>query len=124
MACDASLLWLKLDKSLGLHHDLYLCAAYVAPRHSSHYEREVSFDTFEQLLCDVADAQVLGDVLLAGDFNARNGQGADFVDQELQEQSPEGALPTGQSIHASPKISVRSLHLEGACLTCVVPLPC
>ena len=62
VACDASLLWLKLDKSLGLHHDLFLCAAYVAPRHSSHYEREVSIDTFEQLLCDVADAQVLGDV--------------------------------------------------------------
>ena len=32
VACDALLLWLKLDKSLGLHHDLYLCAAYVAPR--------------------------------------------------------------------------------------------
>ena len=117
VACDASLLWVKLDKSLGLHHDLILCAAYVAPRHSSLYEREVSIDTFEQLLCD--DTQVLGDVLLAGDFNARTGQGADFVDQELQGQSPEGALPlpalpTG--LHTRQSQDIGAITPFGRCL--------
>ena len=48
-------------------------------------------DVFEQLLCDVVDAQVLGDVLLAGDLNS---QGANFVDQGDQGQSPEGDLPS------------------------------
>ena len=91
---DVFLLWLRLDKSLGLHRDLYVCAAYVAPRNSSHYERATSVDVFEQLLCDIADAQILGDVLLAGDFNARTGQGANFVDQGDRGQSPEGELPS------------------------------
>ena len=93
VAQDASLLWLRLDKRLGLHNDLYVCAAYVAPKTSTHYDRAASVGIFDQLLSDLADAQALGDVLLAGDFNARTGTGADFVDRGQRGQSPEGELP-------------------------------
>ena len=119
VASDASLLWLKLDRSLGLERDLYLCAAYVAPRTSSHYEKDGSIDTFDQLICDIAEAQGLGDVLLAGDFNARTGQGADFVEAGLLGQTPEGdlpqpALPTG--LHLRQSQDTGAISPFGRCL--------
>ena len=95
-APDASLLWLRLDKGLGLHCDLYLCVVYAAPHTSTHHDSAHAVDVYEQLQQEIADVQELGDVLLAGDFNARTGQGADFVDAALVAASPEGALPLPQ----------------------------
>ena len=118
-APDASVLWLKLAKSLGLERELYLCAAYVAPRTFARYEKDASIDTFDQLICDFAEAQVLGDVLLAGGFNARTGQGADFVEAGLLRQIPEGdlpqaALPTG--LHLRQSQDTGAITPFGRCL--------
>ena len=56
---------------------------------------------------------------MAGDFNARTGQGADFVDLELQGQTSEGALPlpalpTG--LHTRQSQDIGAITPFGRCL--------
>ena len=58
-------LWLKLDKSFfDFEHDLYLCAVYIPPVTSVHYDNIFANQ---------------GKVLLIGDFNSRTGQSPDYI---------------------------------------------
>ena len=79
---DDNVLWLKLSKDfLNIDNYLYICACYVTPSQSSRVELS---DVFNKLLNDLAEIETKCGkdhyTLIAGDFNARTGERADFID--------------------------------------------
>ena len=71
-------LWIKLDKNFfDFSEDIYLCAVYVPPISSTHFEND--FVSLENEMCSFAK---LGKIILMGDFNARTGQSPDFIDED------------------------------------------
>ena len=79
---DDNVLWLKLSKDfLNIDNDLYICACYVTPSQSSRVELN---DVFNNLLDDLAEIETKCGkdhyTLIAGNFNARTGERADFID--------------------------------------------
>ena len=80
---DASLLWLKVDRRLGLKQDLFICLTYIWPYGSTHYDLPIAIDPFHTVADDISSIyDQRGLVLLAGDFNARTGAEKDWVDKE------------------------------------------
>ncbi|CAG2231450.1 unnamed protein product [Mytilus edulis] len=72
---SANRLWLKLNKNfLGFVHDIYLCALYIPPFSSSHYDNDLDF-----LENEISTFSMNGQIVLIGDLNARTGQRADFI---------------------------------------------
>ncbi|CAG2202169.1 RAB1A [Mytilus edulis] len=68
-------LWLKLNKNFfGFVHDIYLCALYIPPFSSSHYDNDLDF-----LENEISTFSMNGQIVLIGDLNARTGQRADFI---------------------------------------------
>ena len=79
-----NVLWLKLSLrkdffNIGI--DLYICAFYVTPSQSSRVELN---DVFNKQLDDLAEIETKCGkdhyTLTAGDFHARTGERADFID--------------------------------------------
>ena len=62
--------WLRMDMAAGLTEPLLLAACYFPPN-AGGKRAEAAADAWDELAADVADAQAEGQVLLAGDFNAR-----------------------------------------------------
>lgn len=84
---DDNVIWLRLDKTLfpgiDTEKDLYLCACYVTPTASN----VQTSDVFAKLTADLIELdEVLGDdnyvAVIAGDFNARTADRADFVEYD------------------------------------------
>ena len=94
-AADGALLWLLLAPSIGLKRPLYLCIAYVAPEHSTHYSHACASDAFETLLTDISDIGNQGDILLAGDFNARTQELSDTLATAHGVPGLDGLMPPG-----------------------------
>ena len=83
-ASDASYMWLQFDRALGFEKDLYVCLAYVSPESSTHYNHPEAISPFDSLTEDIAEICTKGgDVLLAGDFNARTADKEDFINREV-----------------------------------------
>jgi hypothetical protein len=71
-------LWLKLDKIFfGLSQDVYLCAVYIPPISSPHYDND-----FISLEGEVSTFSSKGKIVLIGDFNSRTGQNPDFIEKD------------------------------------------
>ena len=71
-------LWLKLDKMFfGLSQDVYLCAVYIPPISSPHYDND-----FISLEGEVSTFSSKGKIVLIGDFNSRTGQNPDFIEKD------------------------------------------
>ncbi|CAG2236161.1 unnamed protein product [Mytilus edulis] len=71
-------LWLKLDKNFfGLTYDLYLCAVYIPPVNSTHYEND-----YTQLEKEISTYSNKGQIALIGDFNSRTSSHPDFIEND------------------------------------------
>jgi len=69
---------LKLDKMFfGLSQDVYLCAVYIPPISSPHYD-----NNFISLEGEVSTFSSKGKIVLIGDFNSRTGQNPDFIEKD------------------------------------------
>lgn len=111
-SADASLLWLKFDKALGLSQHLFVCLAYVWPEKSTHYNHPQATQPFDTLSEDIAEIYSLGgEVLLTGDFNARTGTREDFINTELLESIQPG-MPkfNEQPANLMPRCSADGIH--------------
>jgi hypothetical protein len=90
-------LWLKLDKSFfDFEHDLYVCAVYIPPVTSVHYDND-----FALLENEVSIFANQGKVLLIGDFNSRTGQSPDYIlndSTDLNNFSDNYILPRNYSV--------------------------
>ena len=65
-------LWIKLNKVFfSMERDLFVCGAYIPPERSINSVGHIDF--FEKLIEQVSSFRDKGNVLLAGDFNARIG---------------------------------------------------
>ncbi|GAQ86738.1 Reverse transcriptase-related protein [Klebsormidium nitens] len=75
-------MWLKFSGLGPAGRDLFLCLVYLPPEQSSWYRQAgISVEeVFEQLRDEVGEALLCGEVLLAGDFNARTGVVPDWMD--------------------------------------------
>ena len=72
--------WLKLSKTFfGFQNDLYVCFVYIAPANSSYVVR-TNIDILSLLEKDILKYSNNGDILIAGDTNARTGNEADNLD--------------------------------------------
>jgi exonuclease III len=70
-------LWIKLDRDyFGLERDLFIATVYIAPANSP-ISTKRDFDPFDVLKSDIMRYSQMGDVMLAGDFNARTGRISD-----------------------------------------------
>ena len=81
------IIWIKLKRQLFRNdRDIFLCCCYIPPEGSNVYKNVNSslydFDFFEKLSTDVGKYRIHGDVYLTGDFNARVGVKADYVNNE------------------------------------------
>ena len=66
------LLWIKLEKKFfAFKNDLFVCASYIPPEKSKNSVGHINF--FKKLSEQISKFKDLGDVFLAGDFNARIG---------------------------------------------------
>ena len=73
-----NILWLKLDKIFfGLSQDVYLCAVYIPPISSPHYDND-----FISLEGEVSTFSSKGKIVLIGDFNSRTGQNPNFIEKD------------------------------------------
>ena len=100
-AHDGNNLWLKIDKCLGLRSDLYLCLAYFCPEKSTFYSHDIATEPFENLIQDIAEVQAQnGNVLLAGDLNARTGTMLDFLTRDEHADIPNQILPSLENLPA------------------------
>ena len=101
-AHDGSHIWVKIDRLIGLSSDLYLCLAYFCPEHSTFYRYEHATEPFDNLTLCIAEAQAQGgDVLLAGDLNARTGTMQDFVTKDQHADIPDLGLPSIEDLPAA-----------------------
>ena len=71
-------LWVKIDKEyFGLLKDLYICACYIPPSSSSHYD-----DDFIKLESEISQFSNTGNLLIIGDLNSRIAEFPDFIENE------------------------------------------
>ncbi len=69
--------WLKLNNQTGISPtDTYLCAIYIPPAESPYHDEEY----LNNIHTEISHFQAQGNVLLCGDFNARNGSEPDNID--------------------------------------------
>ena len=123
VAHNASLL--RVDKSLGLHDDLYACAAYVAPRNSFH-TRELHVLSNRcgplQMRRYWATSSWLG-TLMQRPAKAQTLWTRATGGSPWKESSPCPPYLQG-CVCASPKATVLSSHLEKPCLTSAAQPTC
>jgi hypothetical protein len=92
-ARDGTRIWLHLGNVF--QRPLFMCIVYAVPQGSPYADNSL----FEHICQEVGEAMSLGDVLLAGDFNARTCTNTDFIycsqlaDVLLVPQAIEDTLP-------------------------------
>ena len=70
--------WLKLEKSFfGLQFDIFLCAVYIPPLNSTHYNND-----YEILQSEISKFSNLGKIALIGYFNSRIAKLPDFIEND------------------------------------------
>ena len=76
---DYGLLWIKLSKNI-LKYDIntYIGYLYAREKNSRIFHHE-EVDYYELLETDIVKYQLLGKVLVTGDFNGRTGSGSDYI---------------------------------------------
>lgn len=73
------LIWMKLDKSIfNFKRNIYLCFVYIKPYQS----KDLSETIFSELQSDITIYSSLSDILISGEFNARTGGLADFIQND------------------------------------------
>jgi hypothetical protein len=72
-------IWLKIDHSISeSEQDIYLCFCYIPPENSSiHSSRQT--DVIQELQSDIMDLSQKGQIIIAGDLNARTATISDFI---------------------------------------------
>jgi len=83
--------WLRVDKAAGLDADLLLAACYIPPAQKNAHAHDIA-DVWDSLSTDIAAAQVEGQVLVAGDFNARTAALPDWDHSEWEDCQHNAAL--------------------------------
>lgn len=74
-------MWLKLEKTyFGLSDDIYICAIYIPPIGSNHYDNDFLF-----LEEEISHFSSKGKLLLIGDFNSRTGEKLDFIESDSKD---------------------------------------
>ena len=101
-------MWLKIDAQVGLPKDLYLCVAYFPPQGSPSY-LSAHDDIFSSLKNETQTHRILGNILIAGDLNARIGNLDDsFTFDEVN--IPGLASLSAPHIFHTPKTYPRHTH--------------
>ena len=81
-------IWVKLKMNFfNLEKDVYLCFLYAAPS-TSPYTRGLSYDIFQKIEEDISLYSASGNIMLAGDLNAKTNTGNDFVSDTFDKHSP------------------------------------
>lgn len=97
--------WLLLDKQFfGLNKDIFLCFVYNPPPDST-YLMKLNIDILSLIEEDVSKFSDHGDIILAGDFNARVGIEPDFICNDCED-------PSTNFINYSPDITISSRNSE------------
>ena len=73
--------WIKLKKYF------FMCFVY-APPDSSPYSKHLDYDIFEKLELEISTHSNLGNIITAGDFNAKTGSDCDYVSDINDQHSP------------------------------------
>lgn len=119
-------LWVRIRASIGLEHDLFLCLCYLPPQNSTYYNSVAEYP-LDVITREAHTAATLGNVLLAGDFNARTGTAPDWTSfAELAELEqyihdlPTTPVPTTPSPRQNKdtKINPQGRALLEACQEC------
>ena len=85
---DGDKVWLKLDKkNFNVSKDIFICFTYVPPMTTAYY-KNLDYDIFQELESDISFYRSKGNVILAGDFNAKTNQDCDYVLDLQDEHSP------------------------------------
>jgi len=87
-------IWLKLDQAFfNFNNPLFLCASYIPPQYSKNIYNNT--DYFQNLTNSLLKYSSLGNVMLAGDLNAR--QGKDLLDEQSEIPCIDHLLPQDTS---------------------------
>ena len=79
---STDIIWVKLSKKfIDAPKDLYIGFVYISPRNSS-YATNNDYQTWEILYQEINRYQSSGNIMLMGDFNARTGLNADFIEND------------------------------------------
>ena len=85
---DGDKIWLKLKKEFfRLKKDLYISFTYASPS-TSEYAKKLDYNIFQKLEEEIPRYHAHGNVLLAGDFNAKTGIHSDYVTDQMDDHSP------------------------------------
>ena len=81
-------IWVKLEnKFFGFEKDIFICFVY-APPLSSVYTKSLDYDIFQKLEEDISNFSNHGNIILAGDMNAKTHTANDFVSDNKDNHSP------------------------------------
>ena len=84
-------IWSRLDKVFfNTEEDIFLCSCYIPPCDSPYFNP----DTFSDLANDINFFQRNGNVILAGDLNARTGSLNDFIEADSSIHARSCRLPS------------------------------
>lgn len=118
-------IWMRLDGTFfGLNKDLFICFLYNPPAYSS-YSQTLDENIFDNIVNDVVKYSENGNILLAGDLNARTGNGQlDFIEYDdydsnitqlnYNDYTPDGDLPKRYS--RDSVVSSRGKELNDFCI--------
>ena len=82
------IIWIKIQKEFfGLEKDIYVCFVYAAPLDSC-YTKKLEYDILDKVEEYILKFNKEGDVLLAGDLNAKTNIENDFVSDMQDDHSP------------------------------------
>ena len=80
--------WIKLKKDyFGIKKDIFICFAYIPPD-SSEYSKNMELDLFDNISEEISKYECEGNVLFAGDFNAKTSTESDSVIDLNDKHSP------------------------------------
>ena len=81
-------IWIKLKKDFfNFEKDIFICFAYIPPL-SSTYTRKLEYDIFQKIEDEKSKFPNEGNIILAGDFNAKTNVENDFVIDFEDDHSP------------------------------------
>ena len=87
-------IWIKLCKDyFGLQKDLYTCFAYINPKNSP-YILSADTDPFQEIEMEVMNYNNSGNILLAGDMNAKTCKAKDYLNDVGDNNSPMSEVST------------------------------
>ena len=102
LSSSEGFIWLKLDQTFfNFDNPLFLCATYIPPQYSKNAYNNT--DYFQNLTNSLLKYSNLGNIMVAGDLNAR--QGKDLLDQETEIQCIDHLLPQDKSAAPSSRSS-------------------